>query len=169
MESPHKTRRCLGASCRYLRAVTPGLLLLPPPGPAGALTLAVPAAALLLSLGQSLQPVQELHLPGQEVRLDAAVTALHHVAVALAPGHDSPAAQHPQPLVHVCTHLDEKQQVGFSAAAQQSTELQPQTVSEHLTADGGNLLVPCCSGRRRRSSRGRTRRIGGPSGTSSRI
>lgn len=71
----------------------------------GASSLAVPTAALLLSLGQSLEAVQELDLPGQEVRLDAAITALHHIAVALSPGHDSHAAQHPQPLVHVFTHL----------------------------------------------------------------
>lgn len=74
----------------------------------GAFSLTVPTAALLLTLGQSLKTVQELDLPGQEVCLDAAITALHHIAVTLSPGHDSHAAQHPKPFVHVFTHLTRK-------------------------------------------------------------
>lgn len=73
---------------------------------AGSSSLAVPAAALLFSLGKCLQSVEKLSLPGLEVSLDAAVVALHHIAVTFTPGHDPYAAQHPQPLVHIFTHLE---------------------------------------------------------------
>lgn len=71
----------------------------------GTSALTVPTAVLLLTLGQGLYALQELYLPGQEVCLDAAVTALYHITVALSPGHDPHATQHPKPLVYIFTHL----------------------------------------------------------------
>lgn len=68
------------------------------------------AAFLLLPLGQALQALHELHLPGLEVGLDAAVTALRHVTVALSPGHESHGAQHPKPLVYILAHLEREVQ-----------------------------------------------------------
>lgn len=67
--------------------------------------LTVPTASLLLSPHESLQAAQERGFPGLEVSLHAAALALHHVAVSLSTGHDPAATQHPQPLVHVLTHL----------------------------------------------------------------
>lgn len=70
-----------------------------------AFTLTVPTADLLFTLGQSLKTLEEFDLPGQKVCLDAAITALYHIAVTLSPGHDSLSTQHPQPLVHIFTNL----------------------------------------------------------------
>lgn len=102
----NKTFLCLSPDFCYLRSVL--LLLLCSvflPVLTGSAALTVPAAALLLPSGQSLEAAQELDLPGPEVRLNAAVSALHHVAVALSSAQHSPGAQHPQPLVDVFTHL----------------------------------------------------------------
>lgn len=95
--------------CHYLRAVILEsciLFLLPFSFVLTfAFTLTVPIADLLFTLGQSLKALQEFDLPGQKVCLDAAITALYHIAVTLTPGHDSLSTQHPQPLVHIFTNL----------------------------------------------------------------
>lgn len=54
-----------------------------------AFSLTVPNADLLFTLGQSLKALEEFDLPRQKVSLDAAITALYHIAVTLSPGHDS--------------------------------------------------------------------------------
>lgn len=95
--------------CHYLRAVILQscilLLLHFSLALTFAFSLTVPTADLLFTLGQSLDALQEFDLPGQKVCLDAAVTALYHIAVTLSPGHDSLSTQHPQPLVHIFTNL----------------------------------------------------------------
>lgn len=98
--------------CHYLGAVALQSCLLFllhfSPVLAVAFSLTVPSADLLFTLGQSLQALQELHLPGPKVCLDAAITALYHIAVTLSSGHHSLSTQHPQPLVHIFTNLTRK-------------------------------------------------------------
>lgn len=70
-----------------------------------AAVLAFARAGFLLPFGQGLQPAQELRFPGLKVGLHAAVSALHHIAVAFSSGHDPRGTQHPQPLIYVLTDL----------------------------------------------------------------
>lgn len=64
---------------------------------------------LVLSFPKHLQPGDELGLPGHEVGFNAAMLASDHITVALPSGQHATGPEHPQPLVHAFTNLQEKQ------------------------------------------------------------
>lgn len=68
--------------------------------------LAVATTGLLsLPFLKCLQLGDELGLPRSEVRLNAAMLAFNHVAVALPSTHHTMCAKHPEPLVNIFANL----------------------------------------------------------------